>query len=243
MPFAIFPIGGKGVRFQKAGYAVPKPFIKIFEKTQLEWSILSCIHNYPDFQIVIGCREQLLSEAKELTDAISKRLNIEILVLNVGRGTRGAAHTTKIALELLNPNSEEFEFLVLDNDVAVDIPVKSRLENTEGFLVTTFSSNPAHSYVVTDENGFVQRIAEKEVISEEGVIGNYFFKSNNLFLDAYERMEDSRLEEYISGVIQVLLNSEKKIHTRKALTVVSFGTPEEIDQLSKDSFNFLDKIK
>lgn len=242
MAFAIFPIGGKGERFEKAGYREPKPLIKIFGRSQLEWSILSCIHNYPDFQIVIGCREELLPEIKELTDVLSKRLNIEVIVLNVGKATLGAAHTIKIALELLEQNSKEFKFLVLDNDVAINMPNKSRFENGEAGLVITNSANPAHSFVIIDDNQNVRQIAEKEVISVQGVVGNYFFKSRKSYLDAYKRIANSNAEQYISEIIKVLLDAGKNICAESALTVVSYGTPEEIDRLSTESLKFLDNL-
>lgn len=243
MRYAIFPIGGIGQRFAKAGYETKKPLIKIFDKTQLEWSILSCIHNYPKARVVIGCREELYLEILEISKNMQEQLQIEILVLNIGTATRGAAHTVKIILDMLNSSTDEFEFLVLDNDVALEISNQSIFENTEVGLVTTFSLNPSHSFVKVDENRNVINIAEKEPISEIGVVGNYFFRSNLTYSIGYTNLPKVNGEEYISEVIQELMRSGKKVGSESATMVVSYGTPEEIENLTPESFAFLGKRK
>ena len=243
MKYAIFPIGGKGQRFEIAGYVTPKPFIRVMGRGQLEWSILSCRKNYPEAQIVIGCRDGLYEECQELVQQLYKRLNIKIIVFKVGLATSGAAHTVQIVLNSIIDDGGDFDFLVLDNDVALMLGVKQKFQNCHAGLVITKSSNPAHSFVLTDNNHIVSRIVEKTVISDQGVVGNYYFGSKKTFQENYEKLPSSLEEKYISYVIQKMLESGAVIRAEESTKVVSFGTPEEIAELKPNSLSFLAEEK
>lgn len=237
MKYAIFPIGGMGQRFEDAGYRNSKPFIDVLGKTQFEWSILSCRLNYPEAEIIIGCRDGLYEECLDCVRKLKSLQNIRII--NVGTSTNGAANTVEILLNSISDENPDFDFIVLDNDVAVNLERKPNFQNCDAGLVITNSSNPTHSYVITDENYFVRRIAEKEIISELSVVGNYYFKSKRIFLDHYMKLLSIETEKYISLVIKEMLKSDKIIHAKKAKQVVSYGTPEEISALEIEAFNFL----
>lgn len=237
MKYAIFPIGGMGQRFEHAGYRNLKPFIDVLGKTQLEWSILSCRLNYPEAEIIIGCRDGLYEECLDLVSKLKLQRNIRII--SIGSSTTGAANSVEIVLNSISEENPDFDFIVLDNDVAVNLERKHNFQNCDAGIVITNSSNPAHSYVITDENYYVRRIAEKEIISEHSVVGNYYFKSKRIFLDHYMKLSSIETEKYISLVIKEMLESENSIHAEKAKQVVSYGTPEEISVLKIEAFSFL----
>jgi hypothetical protein len=162
-----------------------------------------------------------------------------VKVLNVGLTTQGAAHTVEIVLNSITEKDGDFDFVVLDNDVALKIDENLKFQNSNAGIVITKSSNPAHSYVLTDDNQFVTRIAEKIVISDQGVVGNYYFGSKGTYLEHYKKLPSTLQEKYISNVIHEMLKSDAKIRTEKSTELVSYGTPEDISNLSLKSFDFL----
>ena len=239
MKYAIFPMGGIGQRFEKAGYFSPKPFIDVLGKTQLEWSIMSCRLNYPQAEIIIGCREGIYEECLEYVKKLVVKLHSNIRIIKIGTSTTGAAHTVEIVLNSISDENQDFDFIVHDNDVAVNLISKPKFQNCEAAIIITNSSNPSHSYVDLDENLFVRRIAEKEVISSQGVVGNYYFRSRRLYLDSYMKLSSITSEKYISLVIQEMLKSGTPVQAKVANQVLSYGTPEEISELKIESFRFL----
>ena len=239
MQFGIFPIGGEGRRFRAMQFVEPKPFIEIFGRTQLEWSVLSCQKNFPDAQIMIAHRSGLANHTLKFVQKFSKQSGVNIGVLDIGEFTLGAAHTVALALGEIGTLKQDFEFLVLDNDVAVDLTSKSSFLNCAAGVVTTKSTNPSHSYVAINEQNHVRAIEEKIIISENGVAGNYFFKSASEYLEHYEGLPSQSAEKYISGVINSYLRDNLVVLAEPAQTVCSFGTPEELACLNIESFKFL----
>ncbi len=239
MIYAIFPIGGQGNRFKESEFQEPKPFIELFGKFQLEWSILSCKKNYSEAEIVIGCRSELVEICEEFVHDITERTNIEISVVDVGKETKGAAHTVAMVLGWVHSTNGDFEFIVLDNDVAVKIPNLINFKNCSASVVTTTSKNPAHSFVICNDFHIVTTIAEKEIISSTGVVGNYYFKSKTKFLDYYQRIKAGSSEQYISDVLKVYLNENEIVTATRAELVVSYGTPDEVRTLTPESLAFL----
>ena len=49
----IIPLGGKGERFSKNGYTCPKPLIKIFEKTMIEYVLDNLSINHMEDKVFI----------------------------------------------------------------------------------------------------------------------------------------------------------------------------------------------
>ena len=239
MQFGIFPIGGQGRRFTSIEFVEPKPFIEIFGKTQLEWSVLSCRKNFPEAQIVIAYRSGLETHTLNFVKKFSKQSGVSIQAIDIGECTLGAAHTTALALGEIGALNQDFEFLVLDSDVAIELTNTSNLLNCAAGLVTSKSTNPGHSFVIIDERNRVKAIEEKIVISENGVAGNYFFKSASKYLDHYASLPWQSDEKYISGVIKSYLRDNLLVSAEPALTVCSFGTPSELACITLESLKFL----
>jgi NDP-sugar pyrophosphorylase family protein len=239
MQLGIFPIGGEGRRFNVRKFVEPKPFIKIFGRTQLEWSVMSCRKNFPEAKIVIGYRSGLKAHSLEFVETSIKELGVNIEAIDIGQSTLGAAHTVALVLNKFRVPNEDFEFLVLDNDVAIELSTESHFKDCAAGLVTSESTNPSHSFVIYDEQKLVSAIEEKIVISKNGVVGNYFFKSAIEFLDHYKRLPPRSGERYISGVVKSYLSDNLPVSAKSALHVCSFGTPEELASLSPESFKFL----
>ena len=239
MQFCIFPIGGEGRRFSSKDFVDPKPFVEIYGRSQLEWSVLSCRRNFPEAQIIIGYRSGLATRCLEFVERSAKEYGLNIKAVDIGVATLGAAHSVALVLEKIGCSTKDFEFLVLDNDVALKLSHEKRFLNGSAGLVTTKSKNPSHSFVIFDELGIVKSIEEKVIISDDGVVGNYFFKSAAEYLDHFARLPSAEDEKDVSNVIKSYLRNDSLVLAESALAVCSFGTPEELSLLNPESFKFI----
>jgi len=83
------------------------------------------------------------------------------------------------------------------------------------------------SYIELDELGRVLNIVEKKVISDEFCCGGYGFESSSAFKKAFEDIDSSENEVYVSHVIyHMLLNGEEFVQI-KAEDYVDWGTLRE----------------
>jgi len=242
--YAIFPVGGVGKRFINNGYDTEKPFIEILNKSQIEWSIFAAKRNFPGCRFIIGCRSGLFEKFLAFKTSLENTTGIALDVINIGDSTSGAASTLSIILKKLIKNNEDFSFISLDNDVAPVINSNFLEIKSSVKLLTTFSKNHEHSFVKSDSNGTVEEIAEKRIISNQGVVGNYYFESAKTFIVEEERTTYIKSEHYISEVINQYLQDGFTVKASKCELVFNYGTPDEIKELSSLTMkNYLTNAK
>ncbi len=63
------------------------------------------------------------------------------------------------------------------------------------YILTFDADHPRYSYVELDENGTAIRTAEKVVISNNAILGGYYFKSGRLFKSLAHSFVDNPLPE------------------------------------------------
>ena len=85
------------------------------------------------------------------------------------------------------------------------------------------------SYVACDENGNINNVVEKNVISNLFCCGGYSFSDSSQFLHHYEKIVDTSKsgEIYISHVIYSMLLSGIKFETSQSSDYIDFGTLKE----------------
>ena len=235
--FVIITAGGNGVRFKEFGFKKPKPFINIFGRSQVEWAISSSILNYPNAKLIVSYRSGLRYRILVLKLRLMLR-GVKIQFVDIGISTRGASETVaKTITEILNREQRDFSFVVADNDLAVVLSTNIDTELIDVGLTTTISDNPGHSYLVKNESGRVQHIAEKKRISDLGIVGNYYFRSAADFILQYQLIESIESELYISKVVEKYLSSSYFVIASSCDRVLSFGTPDEISKLKSEDFD------
>lgn len=203
----IIPMAGEGRRFKEAGYLLPKPFIDVAGKPMITRVMESITPSCPH-------RFQLLDRS------------------TVGH-TEGAVDTLLRAdIDPDNP------VLVANCDQLIAPGVIDRFLAFAGAdtarILTFTSTNPHHSYVTKDEGLWVTAIAEKQVISDEAVVGIYWFQSGQILLDYANKViaNNARFknEFYVSEMFK-LMTAEREAVTAIRVDndqVVMLGTPEEL---------------
>jgi hypothetical protein len=102
--------------------------------------------------------------------------------------------------------------------------MKNALDLNDGYIDIFESSNHAYSYVLSD-NGIVQSIAEKVLISNSASSGMYAFKNVKTFNEFYDDEVD-----YISDIYKNMIKSGSKVAISKRYNesdTVVLGTPSE----------------
>ncbi len=230
----VITMGGRGERFRRRGYNVPKFMIKAKGKTLFEWSMLSLIgfmENAKKF-IFIALKDPD-NDVEKFIRQNCKKLNIENYnVILLEELTDGQATT---AMYAQNFWKEENPLLVYNIDTYVE-PYEMNFSQMKGDgFIPCFKAPGNHwSFVRLDDNGNVVEIKEKERISDNCTIGAYYFKTCKLYKELYNTLYGTNIsdkEKYIAPLYDILISEggEVFISDINPQKVHVLGTPEELD--------------
>jgi histidinol phosphatase-like enzyme len=186
------------------------------------------------FNITIGILKEHDDEfhAKEY---IESELNGMVNVVILNERTKGPADTVYQILELAGIEDDK-EILIKDCDSFFKHDYSSGnyicVSNiAEHKVLKKLSSK---SFVISNDQGIITNIIEKDVVSDTFCVGAYKFESVKLFKDTFVKLSKNIPEVYVSHVIQDCL-MENHIFIRKPVTdYTDVGTAE-------DWFEFNDK--
>ena len=231
------PMAGEGSRFLKEGWTTPKPLIDLNGQPLFKHAISSVSDVRISMKYSFIVRQEHI--AKYNIDEGIKIFLPEANVFSVEKTTRGAVETCLIAESAI---ADDDAVIVMDCDlefrsikfIEIIIDILSQEEkNTEGGALVSFESNePRYSYAELDEDGFVIRTAEKEVISNHALCGAYFFSSGRRFKEIAHRLLNepvfTKPEYYVSLLFNYLLKEGERVYLAPMEEYYSYGTPEEL---------------
>ena len=233
----IMPMAGEGSRFLKEGWTTPKPLIMLHCEPLFKHAISSVHIDGVPMKYSFIVRQEHID--KYQIDYQIKSFLSDANIFSVLKTTRGAVETCLMAESLI---ADEDGVIVMDCDlefrskrfieILKEILSKS-IEEAEGGALVSFESNePRYSYAALDEDGFVTRTAEKEVISNHALCGAYFFSTGKRFKQIAHQLlnepEFKKPEYYVSLLYNYLLADSEKVHLASMEEYYSYGTPEEL---------------
>lgn len=197
----VIPLAGKGSRFIKAGYTDPKPFIRIFNKTLLEYSITTSNIIGKRF-IFLCCKEHkqlLIDNLHEFfytfIDKLDVKYSIDIKIITVDKTTEGAACTALLAKEYINNDDP---LCIYNSDQIIEWDANGVMSNlfnkyddneiSSGLVLCIYSLDPSHSFASLGVDGFIEKVAEKQVISNCATTGHYIWTKGKYFVESAENM-------------------------------------------------------
>ena len=216
----VIPAAGDGTRFANAGYTQPKPLVDVLGKPMIK-RVIDNLRPQQAHRVI------LVSKIKELESVLGRHdLNIVLT-----ESTQGAVDTICRVKQYIT----ESPILIANCDQLVDFDVNAfirKADDFDGVLVTFKSDKPHHSYVTLDDQGVIQNIVEKQVISHHAVTGVYYFKNGASLIAAGEQVlaDNStrvRGEFYVSSAIAKMIQSGQRFVTYDAPSAM-LGTPEEL---------------
>lgn len=241
----IMPMAGEGSRFKKVGIDTPKPLIKANGVPFFVRALygVTDIFNINDIKITCIIQKKHDDEYN-LSDSIKKEIpNANVVVLN--HPTYGSVETCIAALPY---TSSTDAILIADCDLEwhcynymyfIETLLRMSSSSSIGGVLLSFNScDNRYSYALCDNHNLVIKTAEKDVISNNALIGAYYFNTVNDFTSSAEtllRKNDlSEIKEYYTSLLyNFLINSGRKVQLFKTDKLYSFGTPEELYNYEK----------
>lgn len=230
----VIPLAGLGSRFINKGYKIPKYILPFPDKGG---TILSSILNEFNlneswFVVVVMRSEHKIFESIVLNILGSLKCSYKINFID--KVTKGQAESVFIALEGIDENSQ----LWIHNG---DTILKERILKftDEDCIIDCFnSSSNSFSYVGYSKNNSVNRLVEKEVISNDASTGLYGFKSVKLYKKNYLITDwlSYNKEWYISSLINFMLKNRyvAKSVKNNIYNTILLGTPDEYENYIKN---------
>lgn len=231
----VLPIAGRGSRFLKAGYAMPKPLISVHGVPMIELVVRN-IRPLEQHRLIFVAQEEHLTQTG-LRETLH-RIEPEAEIVAVPGVTEGPVCSVLAAKDLI-ATDEPLMIANSDQWVACNINeylVEMDRQGTDGLIMTMWANHPKWSYVAI-ENGRVTRVAEKEVISEEATVGIYNFRRGRDFIWAATQMigKNQRInnEFYVAPVYNELIAAGMKIAAynvgRVSEGMWGLGTPDDLE--------------
>lgn len=256
----IMPMGGGGTRFGNVGYESPKPLIDLHGKPFFYYATKS-ITDYVDVEsltfVVLQNHVDRFEIDKRILDFFPEA-HIEIIpevlpgaVLTCMAGVKNIPDGEAV---LFNDCDHAFtctkftEYIGVESENgADDIGINGGNggalvctdELLDGALLTFESDEDKFSYASFDENGYVTRTVEKQAISSDAICGAYYFKDKNTFVSSAEEYltKCEYKEFFMSGVYNVMCDHDMKIKTFRTDEHISFGTPDEYEDVLRNYKN------
>lgn len=225
----IVPAAGLSTRFPNMR---PKyTLVDYSGKLMLESSIRPFLDK---FNITIGILEEH-DEAYGIQKLLYHEFKNKLNIVIIKNRTNGPADTAYQIIKKINIENKK-DIFIKDCDSFFDHEyMYGNYVCISKFSKINATRNPnAKSYVTTNENGFIQNIIEKKVISDKFCVGGYKFESARVFCDAFESLSKNNNEIYISNIIQYCLFNGSIFKENLVHNYIDVGTAEEW-------FNYNDK--
>lgn len=228
----LMPMGGLGSRFTDAGYTTPKPLIEVDSKPMF-MRALDSFKSVQDIRHIFVVRKDQ-DEKYELAASIHRELpDAKIAILD--HDTRGAVESCLEAREFI---ADDIPISVADCDIYFEssgyFQKAAAAQKPDGMLLTFQSNDPRYSFVEVNQDGTALRTAEKLVISDQAILGGYFFKDGGLFKQLADEfisqpLPDGLKEYFMSHLFNMLLERHGKVEIAHIDKKYIFGTPEELN--------------
>ena len=227
----LIPMAGAGSRFEQAGYTFPKPMIDVNGKPMIQVVVDSL--NIDAKYIYVVQKEHY--EKYNLNHFLSL-ITPNCEVVQIDEMTDGAACTTLLAKQYID-NDEPL--LIANSDQYIEWDSNEFMysmiaDDIDGGILTFTASHPKWSFAKLNDDGFVERVAEKEPISNIATVGIYFYSKGSDYVKYTEQMIEKDIrtnnEFYVCPVFNEAIGDGKKIkiyHIDKE-QMWGIGTPEDL---------------
>jgi dTDP-glucose pyrophosphorylase len=239
----LIPMAGLGSRFSKEGFKNIKPLIPLNGKTFIEWSIESVDFTNIQTRFIFV----ILEEHVNILYEHLKNIKPDCIVLSVKKITRGAVETALAAEEYINNDDA---LIITNSDQIFEWNKDKYIEylkesNTDADVIVVSANTDKFSYIELDETNFGVKLAEKEVISNNALVGIHYWKKGKYFVNSGKELINRNIrannEFYISLSYNILIEQKIKLTCYKLgenEKYLSIGTPEQVyDYLDYKSLN------
>ena len=225
----IMPMGGRGYRFFKDGYSMPKPLIELNGKPFFYWSAQSVMKfiDVADISFVVlqehidnfGIDKKILEYYPEARIVVIPEV-LPGAVMTCLEGVKGLGDGPLLF------NDCDHMFVCRGFNAFCEA---GDFSSPDAALLTFPSDEPKYSFAKLSEHGRVLYTVEKQAVSRHAICGAYYFSCAESFVSAAEKyLTSCSYEEFfMSGVYNVLIENGADVKVFETDVHISFGTPEE----------------
>lgn len=227
----ILTMAGKYSRFVEKGYRLPKYLMPWGDRTILDKILSNLLIDASDVKVfVIANKADDLFMPHVRSILKSKGISLEHLIMI--NDTSGQAETACLAVNLLESKgliglNEKCLFHNVDTILYGRRlgRIANMMDSCGGYIDLFESNNHGYSYVLLNEEGFIDEVKEKILISNLATSGLYGFSSAKEFLQFCDPSF-----QYISQIYQAMIEEGVNVRAGDVFSekeTLVLGTPEE----------------
>lgn len=203
-------MAGRGSRFPSGKYATPKPLLEV-AGVPMYRKVLDNLVSEEVAEFILVSQEAFRLSA--IAPRIAEDLGVPVRIVEIDYYTDGPAASVALAESFLAP---ELPLVVANCDQVASGGLERFYaavcdDNYAGAIVVMEDSDPKWSYVALDDQGFVETVVEKRVISKFATLGIYGFCRSELYFEGYYEMvsknDRTNDEFYVAPVYNYLSRS------------------------------------
>lgn len=231
----IIPCAGKSSRFpnMKPKYMLTHPDGKLMIEKALEKIDLDIFDRI--IITIVKPHDEKYESKLIMEQVFSKNKKVEICMLD--DFTSSASETIYKTLKKMNVSGS---FIIKDSDNQVGFHIENGIKNMiVGYDLQKhpdIRNIPGKSFLIVNEQGLIQDIVEKHIVSSIICLGVYCFKEVSDFIKNYEEMIKQNIsgEMFISHLISYMLSSNKYVFSlQQADSYDDWGTFNEWKEVQK----------
>ena len=239
----VLPMAGHGSRFARAGYADPKPMIKIGRQTMIE-RVVNNLRPRQVHRFIFLCQQAHIERYG--LDSHLNTIAPGCVVIPISEVTQGAACTVLLARAFIDTDAP---LMIANCDQYVVIDINDYLQHLQasglaGLIMTMTANDPKWSFVRLDASDNIAEVVEKKVVSNEATVGIYNFSHGRDFVAAADAMiaKDMRVngEFYVAPAYNEMLAMGLRLGRynigRDQAGMHGLGTPEDLDKFMSHHF-------
>jgi hypothetical protein len=221
----IMPCAGLSTRFPNMR---PKYLLSDYNnRLMIENAAKNFIGKYNVTIAILKQHNEMFNAENKLREAFGDKVKIVVL----DEPTSGPADTVYQAIM----NSEYFftsvsPMLIKDCDGFYD----TDLVDGNAIYVSKLSKNPdirnapAKSYTITNEQGIITSVVEKQIVSNSFCVGGYQFASIGEYVDTFEKLKGNATSEiFVSNIIDYMISNGAVFNEKEVENFIDVGTADD----------------
>jgi len=208
----VVPMAGHGSRFAKAGYVLPKPLLPIHDVPMMRL-VIENLRPKVEHRFIFVCQAAHVRDYGLAEKLKSWATGCEIFL--VDEVTQGAACTVLLARATIDNDNP---LMIANCDQYVDMDINEYLGSMgdlDGLIMTMAAHDPKWSFVSFGDDGYVDNVVEKQVISSHATVGIYNYRRGSDFVKYADRMIERDLrvngEFYVAPVYNLMIEEKLRI--------------------------------
>lgn len=240
-------MAGRGSRFAKAGYELPKPLIDVHGRPMIEY-VVKNITPETEHHFIFICQKEHL-EKYQLNSRLES-IAPDCEIVSIDHITEGAACTVLLAERFIDNGNP---LMIANSDQYVDIDINDYLAAMgcyDGIVMTMTADDPKWSFIKYGDDGLITEIREKEVISNEATVGIYNYAHGCDFVKYAHQMINKNIrangEFYVAPVYnEMIADGGKFVYYnigRENNGMYGLGIPEDLNRFLENPLSSSESI-